>query len=73
MNERTDLSAPHVTELGPDAILRTITSECATPLRPEFDVFREDLADYSDCRHCIALLPGSAAPHWTVRSRLGTA
>ena len=63
MNERTYLSAPHVTELEEAAVLRAIRSGWVAPLGPEVDAFERELADYCGREYAVALSSGTAALH----------
>ncbi len=63
MNERTYLSAPHVTELEEAAVLRAIRSGWVAPLGPEVDAFEQELADYCGREYAVALSSGTAALH----------
>lgn len=63
MNERTYLSAPHVTELEEAAVLRAIRSGWVAPLGPEVDAFEQELADYCGRKCAVALSSGTAALH----------
>ncbi len=63
MNERTYLSAPHVTELEEAAVLRAIRSGWVAPLGPEVDAFEQELADYCGRQYAVALSSGTAALH----------
>lgn len=63
MNERTYLSAPHVTELEEAAVLRAIRSGWVAPLGPEVDAFERELAEYCNREYAVALSSGTAALH----------
>lgn len=63
MNERTYLSAPHVTELEEAAVLRAIRSGWVAPLGPEVDAFEQELAEYCGREYAVALSSGTAALH----------
>lgn len=63
MNGRTYLSAPHVTRLEEEAVLRAIRSGWVAPLGPDVDAFEGELADYCGRKHAVALSSGTAALH----------
>lgn len=63
MNERIYLSPPDVTQLEEDAIVRAFRSGWIAPLGPEVNAFEEELAEYCDRKHAVALSSGTAALH----------
>lgn len=63
MNERIYLSPPDVTQLEEDAIVRAFRSGWIAPLGPEVNAFEDELAEYCDRKHAVALSSGTAALH----------
>ncbi|MEA5121856.1 MAG: aminotransferase class I/II-fold pyridoxal phosphate-dependent enzyme [Propionibacterium sp.] len=63
MTERIYLSAPDVTELEEQALVRAFRTGWIAPLGPEVDAFERELADYTGRRYCVALSSGTSALH----------
>lgn len=59
--QRIYMSAPDVGEAEKAAILRALDSGWIAPLGPEVDAFEEEVADYCDRKHAVALSSGTAA------------
>ena len=60
---RIYLSSPDVGQAEEDAIVRAMRSGWVAPLGPELDAFEQELAEYNDRDHCVALSSGTAALH----------
>jgi dTDP-4-amino-4,6-dideoxygalactose transaminase len=61
--ERLFLSPPHITQAEIDATVSALRSGWVAPLGPEVDGFEQDIIDFTDVSHAVALSSGTAALH----------
>lgn len=63
MTDRILLSPPDTGPAEEEAALRALRGGWVAPLGPEVDAFEEEIADYAERRHAVALSSGTAALH----------